>query len=74
MAFSWIGLGAFLALLLVGSRLSDRPTRRRGARPGHGGDVHVQVREGRRDAEILSNPCDHDVSLSSWSRRNHSGN
>jgi len=73
MAFVWIGLGVFLGVLLAGSWLSDRAVRRRGARLEHGGDISFQVREGRRDAEILSNPYNHDVSWSSWSRRNHSG-
>lgn len=73
MALVWSAIGAGLGGLLVAGWLSDRAARRRGARILHSSDVAWQAREGRRDAEILSNPLLQDVSWSSWSRRNHSG-
>ncbi|MGY1839298.1 MULTISPECIES: hypothetical protein [unclassified Modestobacter] len=71
MGVFWLVMGMVLAGLLLVAWLMDRAGRRRGARISHGADVAWQARESRRDAEILGNPYNQDVSWSSWSRRNH---
>lgn len=73
MATVWIVIGIALAGLLVAGWVSDRAVRRRGSRVLGSSDVAWEARESRRDAEILSNPYNNDVSWSSWSRRNRSG-
>ncbi|MQA36089.1 hypothetical protein [Modestobacter roseus] len=71
MGVFWLVMGLVLAGLLLVAWLMDRAGRRRGARISSGADVAWQARESRRDAEILGNPYNQDVSWSSWSRRNH---
>lgn len=65
----WIAVGVVLTLLLGVSWWMDHSARRRGARSQHHSDVWFQVREGRRDAEVM-NPLVRDNSWTSWSRRN----
>ncbi|MGY1843280.1 hypothetical protein [Modestobacter sp. SYSU DS0875] len=71
MGVFWLVMGLGLAALLLTAWLMDRAARRRGARMSPGADVAWEVRESRRDAEILGKPYNQDVTWSSWSRRNH---
>ncbi|SDP52954.1 hypothetical protein SAMN05660199_04152 [Klenkia soli] len=66
----WAAVVGVVVVLLAISWRMDRAVRRRGSGVTHSGDISYQVREGRRDAEILGNPYNQDVSWSSWSRRN----
>jgi hypothetical protein len=65
----WVTVGVVLTVLLGAAWWMDRAARRRGSRTQHHSDVWFQVREGRRDAEVLS-PFQRDQSWTSWSRRN----
>jgi hypothetical protein len=69
----WLVVGGVLGVLLLLAWLSDRAARRRQARILGAGDIWYQVRESRRDAEVSGNPFLHDISWTSWSRRNRSG-
>ncbi len=72
MGLFWGVIGSVLAVLLLTAWWADRAVRRRGSRVLHHSDVWYQVREGRRDAELL-NPFAggaEDYSWTSWSRRN----
>ena len=65
----WISVGVVLTVLLGVSWWLDRSARRRGSRSLHHSDVWREVREGRRDAEVVS-PFVRDNSWTSWNRRN----
>lgn len=65
----WIAVGVVLVLLLAVAWWLDHMARRRGARSHHHSDVWREVREGRRDAEVV-NPFVQDNSWTSRSRRN----
>jgi hypothetical protein len=69
MIWFWAVIGAVLAALLLAGWLVDQGVRRRGSRVLHHSDVWFEVRESRRDAELV-NPFADDYSWSSWSRRN----
>ena len=66
----WGVVGLVLAAVLVAAWLMDRAVRRRGSSAAHHSDLWFEVRESRRDAEIV-NPLATDYSWTSWSRRNH---
>ncbi|GAA4313696.1 hypothetical protein [Klenkia terrae] len=66
----WAAVVGVLVVLLVVGWSMDRAVRKRGSTVTHSGDISYQAREGRRDAEVLGNAHNHDVSWSSWSRRN----
>jgi hypothetical protein len=71
MGLIWGVVGLALALLLVAGWLMDRAVRRRGSRVTYSGDVWGEVRESRRDAEVVSPFAERgDYSWTSWSRRN----
>lgn len=72
MVFWWV-VGGLVAVLLLAAWLMDRSARRRNARITNSADVWYEVRESRRDAEISGNPFNHDISWTSWSRRNNRG-
>jgi glutathione synthase/RimK-type ligase-like ATP-grasp enzyme len=65
----WAVAGLTVLLLLATAWRMDRAAQRRGARAAHHSDVWSQVRESRRDAEVM-NPLASDHSWTSWSRRN----
>jgi len=67
----WAVVGVAVVVLLAVSWQMDRAVRRRGSAVTHPRDIYVEVREGRRDAEVLGNPMNRDVSWSSWSRRSN---
>lgn len=69
MAIFWPLVGTVLLLLLLLAWRMDRSVRRRGSRVLHHQDVWYEVREGRRDAEVM-HPRVQDNSWTSWSRRN----
>jgi hypothetical protein len=69
----WAVVGGVLALMLLAAWWMDRSARRRSARIINSQDIWYEVRESRRDAEILGNPSNHDTSWSSWNRRNSRG-
>jgi hypothetical protein len=69
----WLVVGGALAVVLLLAWLSDRSARRRHATIINAGDIWYEVRESRRDAGISGNPFNHDISWTSWSRRNRSG-
>lgn len=66
----WAAVGGVLVVLLVVGWSMDRAARRHGSSTTSSGDISYQAREGRRDAEVLGNPLNQDLSWSSWSRRN----
>lgn len=72
----WAIVGAVLGLLLVAAALMDRNTKRRQARITNSGEIWREVRESRRDAEVIDStgfgPPRGDIGWTSWSRRNHS--
>jgi hypothetical protein len=74
MAWVWAGVGLALLVLLVVSWRMDRAVRRRGSRVLHSADVWYEVREGRRDAGVVSPFAkdSRDYSWTSWTRRNRS--
>ena len=65
----WLVVGVVLAGVLLAAWWSDHTVRRRGSRVSHHSDVWFEVRESRRDAEVM-NPLVSDNSWTSWSRRN----
>ena len=67
MAFFWPVVGGLLLVLLLVSWRMDRSVRRRGSRVLGSADVGYEVREGRRDAEVM-HPLG-DPSWTSWNRR-----
>ena len=69
MGVLWVGIGLVVLAVLVAAWRMDRAAQRRGARVQHHSDVWSQVRESRRDAEVV-NPVASDCSWTSWSRRN----
>jgi hypothetical protein len=69
MALFWPVIGLVLVGLLLAAWRMDRSVRRRGSRVLHHQDVWHEVRESRRDAEVMS-PFVQDDSWTSWSRRN----
>jgi hypothetical protein len=72
----WAVLGGLLALLLLAAALMDRNAKRRQAHVSNSGDIWREVRESRRDAEVIDStgfgPPRGDIGWTSWSRRNHS--
>jgi hypothetical protein len=64
----WAVVGGLLLVLLLVSWRMDRSARRRGARVLHHRDVWSEVRESRRDAEVMD-PRVQDDSWTSWNRR-----
>jgi hypothetical protein len=69
MTWMWLCVGLGLAGLLVVAWRMDVAVRRRGSRVPPSADVWFEVRESRRDAELV-NPVADDYSWTSWSRRN----
>ena len=69
MGVVWLVVGAVVLAVLVGAWRMDRAVQRRGARVSHHSDLWYEVRENRRDAELV-NPLARDYSWTSWSRRN----
>ena len=69
MAWVWVLIGVVLSGLLLAAWRMDVRVRRRGSRVLSSSDVWFQVRESRRDAELV-NPVVDDYSWTSWSRRN----
>ena len=71
----WAIVGGLLGLLLVAAALMDRNARRRRARIASSGDIWRDVRESKRDAEVIDStgigPPRGDIGWTSWSRRNH---
>lgn len=71
----WAIVGGFLGLLLLAAALMDRSAKRRQARITSSGDIWREVRESRRDAEVIDStgfgPPQGDIGWTSWSRRNH---
>ena len=71
----WVSIGGLVAVLLLVSALMDRNARRRHERIVASGDIWREVRESRRDAEIIDStgvgPPRGDIGWTSWSRRNH---
>jgi hypothetical protein len=75
-AVVWGIIGGVLGLLLLAGALMDRNAKRRHARKTYSGDIWREVRESRRDAEVIDStrigPPRGDIGWTSWSRRNHS--
>jgi hypothetical protein len=69
MGVVWGVVGLVVLAVLVAAWRMDAAARRRSTRVAHHSDVWFQVRESRRDAEIV-NPLASDYSWTSWSRRN----
>ena len=71
----WISVGSLVAVLLLVTALMDRNARRRHERIVASGDIWREVRESRRDAEVIDStgfgPPRGDIGWTSWSRRNH---
>ena len=65
----WLVVGTVLAVVLIVAWRMDRAVRRRGSRVRHHSEVWYDVREGSRDAEVMS-PFVSDNSWTSWNRRN----
>lgn len=72
----WAIVGGLVVVLLLAAALMDRNARRRHARIVNSGDIWREVRESRRDAEVIDStglgPARGDINWTSWSRRNHS--
>jgi hypothetical protein len=62
--------GLVVLVVLAAAWRMDRAAQRRGSRVTHHADVWTEVRENRRDADLV-NPLATDHSWTSWSRRNH---
>jgi hypothetical protein len=69
MTWMWVLVGVVLAGLLLAAWRMDAKVRRRGSRVSASSDVWFEVRENRRDADLV-NPVAKDYSWTSWSRRN----
>jgi hypothetical protein len=69
MTWFWWLVGLVLAGLLLVAWRMDVAVRRRGSRVLSSSDVWYEVRESRRDAELVD-PVAGDYSWTSWSRRN----
>ena len=69
MGIVWGVVGLVVLLVLVAAWRMDRAVQRRGSRVSHHSDVWYEVRENRRDAELVD-PVARDYSWTSWSRRN----
>lgn len=73
----WASIGGVVVVLLLVSALMDRNARRRHERIVASGDISREVRESRRDAEVIDStgfgPPRGDIGWTSWSRRNHGG-
>ena len=69
MTWMWVLIGVVLAGLLLAAWRMDAGVRRRGSRVSASADVWFEVRESRRDADLV-NPVANDYSWTSWSRRN----
>jgi hypothetical protein len=69
MTWFWWLVGLVLAGLLLVAWRMDVAVRRRGSRVLSSSDVWYEVRESRRDAELVD-PVAWDYSWTSWSRRN----
>ncbi len=71
----WAMVGSLLVLLLLVAALMDRSAKRRQARIVNSGDIWREVRESRRDADVIDStgfgPPRGDIGWTSWSRRNH---
>jgi hypothetical protein len=68
MTWMWVLVGVVLAGLLLAAWRMDAKVRRRGSRVAASSDVWFEVRESRRDADLV-NPVANDYSWTSWSRR-----
>ena len=69
MGVFWAVVGLVLLLVLLAAWRVDRGVQRRGSRVAHHSDVWFEVRESRRDADLVD-PLARDYSWTSWSRRN----
>ena len=62
-------VGPVVPVALGAAWRMDRAVTRRGSRVTHHSDVWTEVRENRRDADLVDPPAE-DHSWTSWSRRN----
>jgi hypothetical protein len=69
MGVVWVVVGLVVLAALVVAWRMDAAVRRRGSRVRHHSEVWHEVREGNRDAEVMS-PFVSDNSWTSFSRRN----
>ncbi len=73
----WAIIGGLVVLLLVAAALMDRNAKQRETRIAYSGDIWHELRESRRDAEVIDStgfgPPRGDIGWTSWSRRNHGG-
>jgi len=69
MGVVWAVVGLVVLGALVAAWRMDRAVQRRGSRVAHHSDLWTEVRENRRDADLV-NPLATDYSWTSWSRRN----
>ena len=69
MGMVWALVGLVVLVALAAAWRMDRTARRRGSRALHHSDVWTEVRENRRDADLVT-PLAKDYSWTSWSRRN----
>ncbi|MCZ2829317.1 hypothetical protein O2W14_10780 [Modestobacter sp. VKM Ac-2986] len=69
MGIVWAVVGVVVLLVLFGAWRMDRAVQRRGSRAAHHSDLWFEVRESRRDADLVD-PLARDYSWTSWSRRN----
>ncbi len=69
MGVFWAVVGLVLLLVLVAAWRMDRAVRRRGSRVSHHAELWYEVRESRRDADLVD-MAGRDPSWTSWSRRN----
>ena len=69
MGIVWAVVGLVVLGALVLAWRMDRAVQRRGSRVAHHSDLWVEVRENRRDADLVD-PLAKDYSWTSWSRRN----
>ena len=69
MGVVWGLVGLVVLVALGAAWRMDRAAQRRGSRVTHHSDVWTEVRENRRDADLVD-PLARDYSWTSWSRRN----